>query len=224
MTNFDRRLYGEVAVWVGNPDRVAHISGGEVDWRSCIVDTLTNVMHFARSVGENFYECARSARYHFKSENLEGELSVPGNPFGMRCPKCGNSHQLRIHADVVVALTADGSVDVGDHEWDHDCLCMCCECDHEAPVKEFIKDFQEQQPESDAQEAARMKAYNTLRAIEAAIEATYRHDAEGNRVDGDSPISGADFIDLVLQHEDNVKEAIKAVQEAANEVMDQRDP
>lgn len=41
------------------------------------------------------------------------------------------------------------------------------------------------------------------------IEATYAHDDEGNREEGDSPISGADVVDRLLELEDELVAAIQ---------------
>ena len=41
------------------------------------------------------------------------------------------------------------------------------------------------------------------------IEATYPHDKEGNRLEGDSPISGSDVVDMLGELEEDVFQTIK---------------
>lgn len=47
-----------------------------------------------------------------------------------------------------------------------------------------------------------------MKRLAECIEATYPHDKLGNREDGDSPISGADFLEMVLRYEDEVFKAL----------------
>ena len=63
------------------------------------------------------------------------------NCLDMRCPNCGRTDQIDIHARVWVRLTSDGTAtDIaacGDHEWDDDTLAGCSACSHAGPVKSF---------------------------------------------------------------------------------------
>jgi hypothetical protein len=63
------------------------------------------------------------------------------NQFDYRCPKCGDTDQIDICAEVWVRLTEDGSdADLpmkGDHHWDESCIAECGACSHQATVADF---------------------------------------------------------------------------------------
>lgn len=48
-----------------------------------------------------------------------------------------------------------------------------------------------------------------LQLVAERIEETYLHDDDGNRIDGDAPISGADFVDRMLHIESVIAAAIE---------------
>lgn len=56
---------------------------------------------------------------------------------GMKCPECGSTEEFYVSFAGQARVTADGSEDCGDHEWDGTDHCRCAECDHFATVAEF---------------------------------------------------------------------------------------
>ena len=48
--------------------------------------------------------------------------------FGLCCPACGQTDELRIMITTLARLTADGSEPEGDHEWEDTSYCDCPEC------------------------------------------------------------------------------------------------
>lgn len=68
------------------------------------------------------------------------------NDLGLRCPRCGETDEINIHAKVWVRITEDGtdadlSVGTG-HEWSDDSPALCSGCDYEGVVADF--DFSNQ--------------------------------------------------------------------------------
>ena len=41
------------------------------------------------------------------------------------------------------------------------------------------------------------------------IESTYPHDENGKRIEGDSPVSGADVVEMLMELEDDLANVIK---------------
>jgi hypothetical protein len=57
---------------------------------------------------------------------------------GVKCPKCGQEDLFKIAANVIVEVSDDGTEDhVGDHEWDEQAFCQCCECHHAGKLADF---------------------------------------------------------------------------------------
>ncbi len=56
------------------------------------------------------------------------------------------------------------------------------------------------------------------------IEQTYAHDEDGNRVDGDSPLSAADVVDALLDLESVVDAAIAGVQPPDDDIPPDTNP
>ena len=56
---------------------------------------------------------------------------------GMTCPKCGSDQDLRVAFKGVCKMTANGSEDSGDHDWDDDSACWCASCYYAAKAKDF---------------------------------------------------------------------------------------
>lgn len=57
---------------------------------------------------------------------------------GVKCPKCGQEDLFKIAAHVICEVSDDGTEDhLGDHEWDQQSFCQCCECDHAGKLADF---------------------------------------------------------------------------------------
>ena len=67
MTNFDRVQQGAASVgpYIGNAST-----------EEALIDCLTDLLHFAKDAGENFDQCLRIAREHYKTEQMEEEVDT----------------------------------------------------------------------------------------------------------------------------------------------------
>jgi hypothetical protein len=63
------------------------------------------------------------------------------NSFDLRCPKCGNTHEIDVSASIWARITEDGTdTDLakdGGHEWDNDSPARCAACAHSSKVIDF---------------------------------------------------------------------------------------
>jgi hypothetical protein len=57
---------------------------------------------------------------------------------GSVCPDCGSGDFLHVQFTGTVRLTADGSVDCGDHEFDDQSVCSCEGCDWFGKVGDLV--------------------------------------------------------------------------------------
>lgn len=64
-------------------------------------------------------------------------MSSVRDDWEMECPKCRSDSKIMILASTWVALTFDGTEDMGGHEWDEDSSCMCQSCGHRGTVFNF---------------------------------------------------------------------------------------
>jgi hypothetical protein len=55
----------------------------------------------------------------------------------IKCPVCGNEDSFRIAAKTIATVTADGTEDYGDMEWDDDSYAECTRCHRDGTLRDF---------------------------------------------------------------------------------------
>ena len=70
--------------------------------------------------------------------------------FGLCCPACGQTDELRIMITTLASVTADGAEAVGDDEWDDTSYCRCPECGHAGVVADFDQSTSEAERKASA--------------------------------------------------------------------------
>ena len=64
-------------------------------------------------------------------------LEQQGPLEGLQCPGCRRSDDLHVTITCSARLTAEGSEEEGDHDWDEDSTMTCGRCDQHGSVRSF---------------------------------------------------------------------------------------